>query len=239
MNLDFMECPGAIIDAPLPAAMSPPVKAKSNPKHHRECVERAAFPQEERAMAKAKEEAEKASSAKGKLGELEAQKKAAIANEDFLEAQRLKKEIEALQNQERSPPRPAPVSNAPAACEQRARPQPVSNAVQSFSTPSPARGREDVVEAMLATDQVSDFSGEAAHISRPREGRQRPRADAPPSSWNMQVDEPARPAPSVSEDPVRKRFWNRGGANNKPAARAAAPTGGTDDTSMVVAFDSS
>merc|ERR1719160_60602 len=99
MDLEFMDCPGAILDAPLPAAMSPPVKAQSNPKHHRDSVERSAFPQEERAMQKAKEEAEKVSSAKGKLAELEAQKKAAIANEDFLEAQRLKKEIEALQNQ--------------------------------------------------------------------------------------------------------------------------------------------
>lgn len=237
MDFDFMGCPGAINDAPPPMPVPLTSKAQSNPKHHGTSVERAAFPQEERAAQKAKEE----SVVKGKLAELEAKKKAAIAAEDFLEAQRIKGEIEAFLAQEKAPARAAPS------------PAPV-NAVQSFSTPPPtsaaqaatlsalapscsrnAPSNDDVVEAML-NDQYSDFGDKPHQNLRPREGRPRPAADA--SSWNLQVDEaPKAAAPSVSDEPVRKRFWKPWSGAAKPsAAPGPAPT---QDTTMVSAFDSS
>jgi hypothetical protein len=99
----FMECPGAIIDAPTAVVTAPVAKAQSNPKHHSGGVERAAFPSEERALQRAREEAERASAARGRLGELEDQKKAAIGREDFMEAQRIKGEIEAFKAQAKAP----------------------------------------------------------------------------------------------------------------------------------------
>jgi len=147
LDLDFMACPGAIDDGPLPTVTAPAAKVITNPKHHSESVDRAAFPSEERAAQRrrqAEEEAEKAAAAErekqkefeawkaqqasaanqaaqapaqpkaptSRMAELEAQKKDAIAREDFMEAQRIKSEIEKLQSQQSAP---APAVQSPVA----------------------------------------------------------------------------------------------------------------------------
>lgn len=134
----FMDCPGAIFDTPAPAAQVPTPKVKPRNKHFSEDVERAAFPQEERA---AKLAEERANSTQGKLEALEKRKKQAIANEDFLEAQRLKGEIEALQKEANAQPAPAP------------------NAVQSLSSAPPQRN--------IGDDEVLTFNGPQGMMQRP------------------------------------------------------------------------
>lgn len=133
----FMDCPGAIFDTPALAAQVPTPKIKQN-KHFAEGVERAAFPQEERA---AKLAEERANSTQGKLEALEKRKKQAIANEDFLEAQRLKGEIEVLQKEVNAQPAPAP------------------NSIQSFSSAPPQRN--------IGDDEVLTFNGPQGMMQRP------------------------------------------------------------------------
>jgi len=195
MDFSLFDCPGAIIDAPLPAASPLPSKAQSNAKHHSAAVERAAFPSEERRRVASPPEqprpqvqASRPPASNCSLAELEAQKKDAIGREDFMEAQRIKGQIEALQADAFRQPAPAP---APAQ----------QNAVQSFSAP---RRRDDVVETML-NDDDSDFGSRAREVPQ---GGGRPREQAPGSSWNTQVEEPPRVSPTP-EEPVRKRFWKR------------------------------
>jgi hypothetical protein len=203
MDFGFMECPGAIIDAPLPTASPVINKAQTNAKHHSAEVERAAFPGEERRKAAQREEEERNQVksfepppspkpnpvGRYTLAELQAQKTDAIEKEDFVAAQRIKKEIEALHAQA---PKEIPKQAPPAS----------QDAVQSFSAP---RGnQDDVVEAML-NDPVTDCSSQ-----RPREGRRGGRQREQNSSPDMQVDEPARASPApeeqVKEGGGRRRF---------------------------------
>jgi len=215
MDFGFMACPGAIDDAPLPAPTVPVAKAQSNSKHHSSCVERAAFPQEERAAQRAKEAEEKASVAQGKLAQLERQKKDAIAREDFLEANRIKAEIEAFQAQERSgaAAAPAPAPRAAAA---------PSNAVQPFTRGQPS-------PEPIVNEYASEVSNQSGQNSR---ARPRPAAQ---DNWNAQVEEPVGRSSPTEEQPVRKRFWKPwqgGGAKAAPAPAAPA-----QEETMVSAFD--
>jgi hypothetical protein len=203
VDCGFMDCPGAIIDTPAPAALAPAPKAVSNPKHHSGGVDKAAFAAEERAERKAAAEAEKTSAARGKVGELEARKKAAIAAEDFLEANRIKGEIDKLKAEASSAGSPAPVANA--------------SAVQSFSA---APVREDAEVKQFHSPQGMQFHSPQP-MARDRSAEAPPRQPAATDAggnaggWNLQVEEPAQAAPTVSEEPVRKRFWRPFGGDKK------------------------
>jgi len=138
VDLDAMMCPGAIFDDHLPVTSVPAVKAQSNPKHNSGGVDRAAFPAEDRPAQPvhrgnaemqrqiAEQEAElkriqadrarepakpKALAPTSRLAELEAQKKDAIGREDFMEAQRIKGEIEKLQSQPQQSQSPSPMKD--------------------------------------------------------------------------------------------------------------------------------
>lgn len=253
-SVDFgaMECPGLINDAPVVFAPPAP-KVRSNPKHTSGGVDQAAFPQEER---RANEIKAHANSIEGKLEELEKKKKAAIGNEDFMEAQRIKGEIEALKSQPvpSAAPAPAPARPvpyvAPVTTNQQLRerhgfatPSPQAQAVQSYSSPPRGNG-DDTVEAMLNRDEVGGFSSnKPSHPGpRAREGRPRPDAGARPvveaSGWNMQVDETPQVPDKPAEEPVRKRNWKPWSKAAAPKA-AAGPSGPSEDVTTVSAFDGS